>query len=239
MIALGTMAREKFRIRFRKCQDLRLVSHHDLMRCFERMLRRADLPFHSTSGFNPKPRLVFALSLALGVEGCAEVVELELDAEMSEQELHARLARQAPPGLEFISVQRTDPKAKAQVRSVRYRLAIPQDRSSGLTERIGALLAAEHCWVERTRPNPRRIDLRPYLLDLRASPEELEMHIAVTPLGTVRPDEVLNALGLGDLPAAGAVLQRTALELHDEGRHDAVCPDQGQAEQAPICKGIA
>ena len=51
----------KVRIRFRKGGDLRLVSHHDLMRVFERMLRRADLPFHSTSGFNPKPRLVFAL----------------------------------------------------------------------------------------------------------------------------------------------------------------------------------
>ena len=53
------------------------MSHHDLMRCFERMLRRAALPFHSTAGFNPKPRLVFALSLALGIVGCEEVVELE------------------------------------------------------------------------------------------------------------------------------------------------------------------
>ena len=31
----------KVRLRFAKCGDLRLVSHHDLMRCLERMLRRA------------------------------------------------------------------------------------------------------------------------------------------------------------------------------------------------------
>src|ERR1700756_418971 len=57
------MVKDKVRIRFRKDGDLRFVSHHDLMRSFERMLRRAGLPFRSTSGFNPKPRLIFALSL--------------------------------------------------------------------------------------------------------------------------------------------------------------------------------
>src|SRR5262249_33981034 len=92
------MVRDKVRIRFRKGGDLRLVSHHDLMRCFERMLRRAQIPFHSSEGFNPKPRTVFALSLALGIVGCEEVVELELDAEAPPDEIQQRLTRQAPPG---------------------------------------------------------------------------------------------------------------------------------------------
>ena len=78
------MVRDKVRIRFRKCGTLRLVSHHDLMRCFERMLRRAALPYHSTEGFNPKPRLIFALSLGLGIIGCQEVAELELDEDGGE-----------------------------------------------------------------------------------------------------------------------------------------------------------
>ena len=102
------MVRDKVRIRFRKAGDLRLISHHDLLRSFERMLRRAALPFHSTAGFNPKPRLVFALTLPLGVVGCEEVVELELDAELSLEELRQRLVQQAPPGLEILSVQRID-----------------------------------------------------------------------------------------------------------------------------------
>jgi len=114
------MVRDKVRIRFRKQGDLRLVSHHDLMRCFERMLRRAELPYHATEGFNPKPRLVFALSLALGIVGCDEVAELELDAELSETEIHDRLARQAPAGLEILSVRRIDRKRSAQVRQVCY-----------------------------------------------------------------------------------------------------------------------
>src|SRR5882672_8020811 len=104
------MVRDKVRIRFRKGGELRLVSHHDLMRCFERMLRRADLPFHNTEGFNPKPRMAFALSLALGIEGCEEAVEMEMDVCLPPEELRERLIRQAPIGLEILSVRQIDRK---------------------------------------------------------------------------------------------------------------------------------
>jgi radical SAM-linked protein len=159
--------RDKMRIRFRKGGDLRLVSHHDLMHCVERMFRRAALPFHSTEGFNPKPRMAFALSLALGIIGCEEVLELELDGCLSPEELHERLARQAPAGLEILSVRRIDRKIRAQVRRVCYRIAVPPARAADLPERCAALMANSICWIERIRPQPRRLDMRPYLRNLQ------------------------------------------------------------------------
>lgn len=210
------MVRDKVRIRFRKAGDLRLVSHHDLMRIFERMLRRADLPFHSTSGFNPRARLIFALSLGLGIVGCQEVAELELDAELPPEEVHSRLSHQAPPGLEILNVRRIDSRAGAQVKRVTYRLPVPADRQTQLTDRITALLAQCECWIERERPQRRRYDLRPYLLDLRLTAEALEMDLRVTPTGTARSDEVLQLLGLTDVLETGGVLERTVLELEDE-----------------------
>jgi radical SAM-linked protein len=210
------MVFDKVRIRFRKGGDLRLVSHHDLMRCFERMLRRAPLPVRNTSGFHPKPRLVFALSLPLGVVGCHEVAELELEQAIDPREIHARLACQAPDGLEILEVHRVDPKAGAHVRRATYRIALPPDRSAGLSERIATLLSADHCWVERTRPHCRRYDLRPYLDQLRLEPDALVMDLWVTPTGGARAEEVLQLLGLNDLLASGMVLERTWLELQDE-----------------------
>jgi radical SAM-linked protein len=215
------MVRAKFRIRFRKAGDLRLVSHHDLLRCFERMLRRAALPFHSTQGFNPKPRMVFALSLSLGIIGCDEVVDLELDAELPPEEIQARLASQAPGGLEILSVQRITGKRGAQVRRATYRLPLPPERAGGLAARAALVLAQAECWVERTRPERRRINVRPYLENLRIVEEgdcprfALEMDLRVTPTGTARPDEVLALLGLDDLLDAGAVLERTRLLLEE------------------------
>lgn len=218
------MVRDKVRIRFQKGGALRLVSHHDLMRCFERMLRRADLPFHSTAGFNPKPRLIFALSLALGIVGCEEVAELELDDFMPPEEIQVRLSRQAPAGLDILTVSRINPKVTAQVCRVCYRVALPADLAAVVPARVTALLACQELWIDRTRPHARRFDVRPYLHGLRVLNDALEMDLQVTPTGTVRPDEVLCLLDLGAILEAGAVLKRTQLVLHDEvcaAGHDA------------------
>jgi len=212
--------RDKVRIRFRKDRDLRLLSHHDLMRTFERMLRRAALPVRRTQGFHPHPRIVFALSLPLGVVGCAEVVELELDEVLPVEEVRDRLMRQAPTGLSVVSIRRIDPKAGAQVRRLCYRVAVPADRLPAVRERVAEVLRSEECRVERKRPPARLVDLRPWIGGLHltgtdAAPE-LEMELWLTPSGTARPEEVLEAVGLGDLLEAGAVLERAWLELHDE-----------------------
>jgi radical SAM-linked protein len=220
---LPGQAGDKVRLRFRKGPSLRLLSHHDLMRTFERMLRRADLPYHRTQGFHPHPRLVFALSLPLGVVGCEEVAELELDEVLPLEELRRRLMAQAPAGLEILSLRRIDRRAGAQVRRLCYRLVPPADRISGLAERIQEVLAETACWVERQRPAVRKVDIRPFLADVRLVPAEagqaslaVEIDLWLTPTGTARPEEVLRLLALHDLLEAGAVLERSRLELHDE-----------------------
>src|SRR5262249_25640678 len=221
----GTKTLDKYRVRFRKAGDLRLVSHHDLMHCFERMLRRAGLPFRSSEGFHPKPRMVFALSLALGIVGAEEVVELELTEPLPPEEVHRRLAAQAPPGLEILSLRCVPRKVPGQPRRVCYRIPLPPERRAELPARVAAVLVAPECWVERTRPQPRRLNVRPYVRDIRLPGDHLELDLWVTPQGAARPEEILALLGLEDLLRAGAVLERTKLELCDEApADDQPCP---------------
>jgi radical SAM-linked protein len=224
------MAFDKVRIRFRKGGDLRLVSHHDLMRCFERMLRRAALPFRTTAGFHPTPRLVFALSLPLGVVGHAEVAELELTEPVEPDEVRRRLAREAPAGLDILDVRRIDPRLTGRVRRTVYRLPLPPDRTAGLAGRCGELLAHDHLWFERRRPGPKRVDLRPSIESLAVGPDSLEMTLCATPTVTARADELLSLLHLDDLLDAGAVLERAALDLDDETPQS---PPRGPAEPPP------
>jgi radical SAM-linked protein len=213
---LLVMVRDKVRIRFSKSGDLRMISHHDLMRCFERMLRRAAIPYHATQGFNPKPRLIFAMPLPLGIVGCNEIAELELDEELSPQEVQRRLTAEAPDGLQILDSQKISPRTAAHVRGVRYQLPIPAERESGLPERIIALMASTECMVERQRPRFRRFDLRPYLSDLRLEGCQLVMDLRVTPKGTARPDEVLTVLALDDLLQTGTVIERVQIDITPE-----------------------
>ena len=130
----------KVRIRFQKTGDLRLISHHDLLRFFERMIRRAQLPMRWTQGFNPHPRLVFALPLSLGIIGSQEVVELELEGEITPEEVSARLTSNTLPGIEILSVHAIDPRTTAHPRRAGYRLEVPPHWRNGLAERIQSLL---------------------------------------------------------------------------------------------------
>ena len=140
------MPLDKVRIRFRKSGDLRLVSHLDLMRSFERMLRRAALPFRMTEGFHPTPRLVLAQSLPLGVIGHSEVAELELTEEIEPDDVLRRLREQAPPGIDFLSATRIPFKTTARPRRAVYRIPLethargtarPVRRISWLRQKFG------------------------------------------------------------------------------------------------------
>ncbi len=167
------MVGDKIRFRFRKSGDLRLLSHLDLARCFERMLRRADLPFKSTLGFHPSPRMIFALSLPLGVVGDEEVLELELLEPAECESVRERLNRQSPGGLDFHRANAVPMKATAMARRVLYTLAIPAERVAETNDRIRAMLDSEKVWVDRLRPRPRQLNIRQYLraITLQAFPE--------------------------------------------------------------------
>jgi radical SAM-linked protein len=235
-------AADRIRLRFRKGGDLRLLSHHDLLRCFERLLRRAELPVHRTRGFHPHPRLVFALSLPLGVVGLEEVADLELDEVLPTDATLELLRRHAPPGLEFLSAHRVPLRESAQVKALCYRLAVPPERAEEVRPRIESLLRAEELPVVRGKPQPGespaaahepeqgragpRVNLRPFLRDLRLTESghppglAVEIDLWLTPAGTAKPVEVLNLLGLADLLDAGTVLERARLELHEEQEND-------------------
>ncbi len=230
------MAGDKIRLRFSKTGPLRLLSHHDLMRAAERMLRRAELPFRSTRGFHPTPRLVFALPAPLGAECLDEVVELELLTALDADEVRARLNAVAPEGLHFTRAAEVPLEATAMVRSVMYTLPVPDGLADSTRAKVEELLAAEKVWVERQIPNPRRLNLRPFVAalgvqDIYAAGWTLFMMTWVTNAGTARADELIRLLGLEAHHRAGALLSRIAVEIHDEVSCAATDgPPQGPAE---------
>src|SRR5262245_42972736 len=165
------------------------------------MFRRAGLPVAATRGFNPKPRMVFPLSLALGIAGLQEVVELELDAPLAPEAVQTALAAQAPPGLTILAARRIDRKLSGQPRRARHRVPLPPLHRPGLPWRLGSLLAAPGLWIERARPHSRRLDVRPYVRELCLREDALEIDLWVTPNGAARPEEILQLLGLTGLLA--------------------------------------
>jgi radical SAM-linked protein len=207
------MVRPRVRIRFAKLSALRLIGHRDLMRCLERLFRRAGLALAMSQGYHPKPQMTFPSALAVGIEGRDEVMEVELTESPEADALLARLRPQAPAGLEIVSAEILPPGSrKARVRSAVYQIAVGPSRRAALEESVGRLLAAD-CWPARRPRRATPIDLRASLLALSLSGDVLEMRLGTSGDGSAGPRDVLAALGLEDLEPQGARLARTAVEL--------------------------
>ena len=206
----------KVRLRFAKCGDLRLVSHRDIMRCLERMLRRARIPMAVTQGFNPRPKMTFALALGLGIEGEREVVDLEFSEPLDPSELLSRLTVVAPPGFHWIDVRPLHANATPpHPRTVEYCMPVLDKRRAMAQSNLQSLLTSTSWLLTRRRPNREStFDLRPELVAAELTAEGLlRFRLKVSPDGSARPEELLEALALRDLLDKGAVLTRTDVEL--------------------------
>lgn len=211
------MIRQRVRIRFRKEGDLRWISHRDLARAFERLFRRMGLRLSMSEGFHPKARMSFPSALGLGIAAVDEVMEFELAEHADQDDLARQFAALAPPGLVVFDVQTLNENTpKAKIASMSYEAPVSPERRQAVAQAIEHIAAQDQWLIER--------DDRSAPLDLKADLESLELtdgpegplvrfRLAATREATVRPREVLAAVGLSDLENEGRCLTRTRVEL--------------------------
>jgi radical SAM-linked protein len=104
---------QRIRIWHTKTGDLRLVSHLDLLRLFDRAVRRAAIPISFTGGFHPNPRIMPANALSLGFTSSGELVEFELTQTMDVAEFQTALQAQLPEGMTIVRAEEVPIKTPA------------------------------------------------------------------------------------------------------------------------------
>jgi radical SAM-linked protein len=163
-------ARQRWRLVFRRGEAAMYMSHLDAVHAWERALRRGGIPVTMTEGFNPRPRLVFAAPLSLGMLAEHELADLVVAERLTLPELRPRLVACLPRGYEvteLFDVWVGEPALAPQIAAADYRLTllgVGADELRGAAER---LLAAES--LPRTRSKESRTiryDLRPLVRQL-------------------------------------------------------------------------
>jgi radical SAM-linked protein len=185
-----------YRVRFTKTDKMRFLSHHDLMRLFERALRRSGLPLRMTEGYNPHPVLAFPTALGLGIESLDEILEFELSSWTSPKQLEKLLGEQLPGGVTIASAEAFDRKQRSYVSYVEYE-ARCHGPLEGVGERIRAFLARKDCPVERVSDKgSKTVEIRQYVMALEAENDCIYLRIRITDQGTAKPEEVLRSIGV-------------------------------------------
>lgn len=221
----------RIRLEYAKTGKVRFSSHRDMARCWERALRRADLPVASTEGFSPRPKLHFGLALSTGHESLAEYIDIDLrEPEAATVDLDALgrlLTPLLPPGVvvtDVAVIDRSEPSLQEAVTSCTWSIEVPGVTPEELADDVRRLLSRPSIPVVRERKGKEVADdLRPGILDLRvvgAAPSDapvpgalLEAELATQPR-SVRPAELLAAF---DPPRSEGRVRRTHQWITKDG----------------------
>ncbi len=197
---------QRVRLIFGKGEEVKYVSHLGVLRAWERIVRRADLPLAYSQGFNQRPKLTFASALSVGHTGRQEVLDLELREPMSLESVMARLRPQLPTGFllhSAVEVPLDAPSTQSLLRYAVYRVVFdPCQSASGVIAGLNRLLSASTLPRQReVKGQSRSYDLRPLIQDLWYICSDERGHVVGMILvnrsaGAGRVDEVAAELGL-------------------------------------------
>ncbi|SRR5579871_1312988 len=199
----------KYLLTFEKGEPIRWLGHLDILRTFERAIRRAALPIAFSNGFNPRERLVFASALSTGVTGSAEPMSLELTEPLAAETVQNCLNAALPPGLQIRACEEI-PEAEARdllkgYDRAEYRVVCtcpPETQESLVETAICDLLARTQITIVREREGrSKSVDIRPYLYMLALVPQSvanarlsLDMVVGLGESGAAKPTEIIAAL---------------------------------------------
>ena len=102
----------KARIKFRKYGVLRFIGHLDVMRFFQKLMRRADIPIAFTGGYSPHMIMSFASPLGIGLTSDGEYLDIELTAPVDSREAVKRMNEECVEGIEIISIRQISDEKK-------------------------------------------------------------------------------------------------------------------------------
>jgi radical SAM-linked protein len=210
----------RLRVRFCRGEELKFISHLDIIRLWLRAMRRAGIPLEYTEGFSPHPRISLAVPLSVGVTADNELMDISLTKVVSPHWFVDTVNRQLPDGLKVLEATPIGPNVpslQSQVRYTQYQVEVQTDKNEETIKTdIDRLLALESLpWHHERDTGRKSYDLRNliddiWVVEMKPACCVLGMILRCDESGSGRPEQVALALGFPEYPAA---IERTKLLL--------------------------
>lgn len=190
----------KLRVKFAKTGNMKFIGHLDIMRYFQKAMRRADIPIKYSEGFSPHQIMSFAAPLGIGLESTGEYFDMALCDDVTDPDLKSykdRLNGCMCPGMEILDLKVLDEhavKAMAAVGQADYEVegcvVTPE-----MADRIH-----QHRYMnimKRTKSDDfREVDLTQFIYDFVVDGDVVRMRISQGSNENIKPETVLNAIGI-------------------------------------------
>lgn len=191
----------KLRIKYAKTGYLKFIGHLDVMRYFQKAIRRAKLDVAYSQGFNPHQLITFAAPLGLGVTSEGEYFDGEFHSVTTTKDMMDRLNAVMAEGMEVLDIRLLDEKAKtamAVVEASDYLVSVRDGYYEDSLERIfsefDAFLAQDTIEIlKKTKKSESVTDIKPMILKAEVREQQFYLYLATGSAANLKPELVMEA----------------------------------------------
>lgn len=189
----------KARIKFRKYGVMKFIGHLDIMRFFQKVMRRADIPIAFSGGYSPHMIMSFANPLGVGVTSDGEYFDIELAEAIDFEKAVKQMNDVMVEGIEIVNmVEIPDDKKKTGmsiVAAADYLSAVKGNVfPEGWKEKAECFLEQpEINIVKKTKKSEKEVNIKPMIYRFEVRGEQVFMQVATGSVENLKPELVMQA----------------------------------------------
>lgn len=219
----------KIRIKFAKYGTMKFIGHLDMMRFFQKAIRRADIDVKYSEGFSPHQVMSFAAPLGVGIESTGEYMDIEVLSMTSTESMMKALNQIMVEGVEVLSVTVLPEHVKnamASVAAASYSIRMKEGNFpiADLEGTLQAFYALETIpYTKETKKGVAELDLKQGIYEISAhSDGTVYMLVNASSSGNIKPSMVFEKFcQFAGVEIPGEAVQVTRLETYaDLARSD-------------------
>ena len=166
----------KVRIKFAKSGIARFIGHLDVMRYFQKAVRRAGIAIRYSGGFSPHQLMSFAAPLGVGITSHGEYLDIEVEDDEETASMKERLNQVMAEGFSIVSclvLPKESGNAMSMVAAARYTLAFrpgysPENAKDWFRSLVQFYEQKEVRIAKKTKKGEKEIDLKPLIYQISA-----------------------------------------------------------------------
>lgn len=178
---------------------MKFIGHLDIMRYFQKAMRRADINIAYSSGYSPHQIMSFASPLGVGITSDAEYIDIEINSSITTKEALNQLNATMVEGIDVLSFKRLTDDSKiamAIVEAADYEVAFREGYAPECNwiERMDDFFMQEEIVVtKKTKKSEKEVDIKPLIYSIAAKDEKVSMQIASGSVNNLKPELVMEA----------------------------------------------
>ena len=198
----------KIRIKFRKWGSMKFIGHLDMMRYFQKVMRRADVDIRYSEGFSPHQIMSFAAPLGVGITSDGEYLDIEVLSTKSSAEMIADMNATMVDGVDIVGYVALPDNAKPAmsiVAAADYVLSYKEGYEVPFgveewTNKVAELFTSQKKFtiVKKTKKSEREVDLKPLVYAFEVIEQEgkpaFYIKVSTGSVDNIKPELLLSSI---------------------------------------------